>query len=377
MVSIGPLLLPQEELSLEYRAAAIEHDDGRSAGHTKPALSRQHRLGRPVPQRILVLRALQLGDLLCAVPAFRALRAALPGAEITLLGLPWARAFVERFDGYLDRFLAFPGYPGLPEQPVDPAAIPDFLASVQRSRFDLVIQMHGSGHVVNSLAVLLGARVTAGYHVPRGYCPDPDRFLSYPSELHEIHRHLRLMEFLGVRGQGDELEFPVRPSDARALASVRETGPLGRGTYVCIHPGARAAERRWPAERFAELGDRLAAQGLVVVLTGSEQERDVASSVARSMKSRAVNLAGRTELGALAALLADARLIICNDTGVSHLAAALRVPSVVIFTASEVRRWAPLDRRLHRVVSGSPGRGIERAWSEATRLLAAGTAHVA
>ena len=99
------------------------------------------------PRRVLVLRALQLGDLLCAVPALRALRAALPQAEIVLAGLPWARALVERYPDYLNGFREFPGYPGLPECPPRLDRVPGFLAEIQRERFDLAVQLHGSGTV--------------------------------------------------------------------------------------------------------------------------------------------------------------------------------------------------------------------------------------
>jgi len=308
-----------------------------------------HRLGDPLPRRIAIVRVLPgLGDFLCAVPALRALRAALPKARITLIGLPSARACLPRFAQYLDDFLEFPGYPGIPEHPLDVRRLPAFLTSAHARKFDLAIQMHGNGVSTNPFTVLLGARRTAGFYEPGQYCPDPERFLPYPAPEPEVWRHLRLLEFLGVPLCGADLEFPVLEADRQTVAA----GP-GRelpGEYVCIHPGASDPTRRWPPERFAVVADALAARGLGVVLTGSESEAGLTGAVARAMRRHALDLAGQTDLGALGALLSGARLLICNDTGVSHLAAALRTPSVVIFTNSESERWAPLDCRRHRAV---------------------------
>jgi ADP-heptose:LPS heptosyltransferase len=322
----------------------------------------------PAIRKLAILRALQLGDLLCAVPAFRALRAALPEAEITLIGLPWARELVRRFDGYLDAFLEFPGYPGLPERAPDLDGIPAFLETAQRARFDLVLQLHGSGRITNSVLSGLGAGAEAGFFPAGETCPDQRAFVAYPEDEHEIRRLLRLLDHLGVPSVGEELEFPVRRADREELAEIAEATSLVPGEYVCIHPGGRSA-RRWPARRFAEVGDALGGRGLGTVLTGSADEADVAAEVAAVMRAPSVNLAGRTTLGALGALLASARLLVSGDTGVSHLAAALRVPSVVVFTSSDRTRWAPLDRELHRGADGRAERAVPQVVARADELL--------
>lgn len=135
------------------------------------------------------------------------------------------------------------------------------------------------------------------------------------------------------------------------FSALEEVDKLQPGGYVCLHPGASTFERCWSPERFAAVGAGLATRGLQVVLTGSTRERELTQAVGNMMKAGALNLAGRTGLGALAALLNQSRLLVCNDTGVSHLAAALQIPSVVIFIQSDPERWAPLDRECHRVVA--------------------------
>jgi ADP-heptose:LPS heptosyltransferase len=299
-------------------------------------------------ERIALLRALPgLGDMLCLVPALRALRIARPGAQITLIGLPVMGWFAARFAVYVDDLIPFPGWPGLVEQPAEPRRTAAFLAAMQDIGFDLALQMHGSGEITNPLVMLLGARRAAGFYEPGAYCPDPDTFIPVPVHTPEPLHHLRLLEQIGIPPQGAELEFPISTAEREEAREMMAMHDLRPGDYVCIHPGSSTPARRWPLARFAAVADALAERGYRVVLTGSASESTVTRAVADAMRAPVVDLTGQTSLGGLAALMEAARLQIANDTGVSHLAAAVRLPSVVI-SFSDPARWAPMDRRLHR-----------------------------
>ena len=301
--------------------------------------------------RIAVFRALQLGDMLCAVPALRALRAGEPKACITLIGLPWAADFAHRFSRYIDDFMPFPGAPGLPEQAADAARLKAFYDAAGRRRFDLSIQMHGSGQVSNALAAALGARRTVGFVEERAGCKD---WLPWPRQLPEIERCIALMGHLGYGSRGKELEFPLDEADRMAWRTICDKHGLRIGGYVCVHPGARMPSRRWPVERFAAAAGQLGERGWPIVLTGTPAEAPLAQAFGRRIDAPFIDLCGGTTLGALAMLIARSRLLLCNDTGVSHIAAAVRTPSLVVACGSDVARWAPLERDLHVVLADYP-----------------------
>jgi ADP-heptose:LPS heptosyltransferase len=308
--------------------------------------------------RIAILRVLPLGDLLCAVPALRSFRRAWPDAEVTLVGRPDSREFVERFGMYLDGLLELPAYPGL-DPAADIAAVPEFLRDAQSRRFDLVVQLHDDGAVTNPLAALLGGSRMAGFYVDGSWRPDPEGFVPWPDRGPEPMRLLLLPDRIGLPVDGAALELPLTDED-------RAGRP--QGEYACLAPGGRAAARRWSADGFAAVGDALAGRGLEIVLTGSEEDAPVTGAVAAAMKARATDLAGRTTLGGFGAVVEGARLVVTNDSGASHVAAAVRTPSVVVFTASDPRRWAPLDGALHRSVT-APVIRPEHVLAEIERLL--------
>lgn len=308
-------------------------------------------LQRLDPQSVVVFRALHLGDMLCAVPALRALRSSLPRAHIALVGLPWAQQFADRFPGYIDEFIPFPGHPLLPEQPVDHAALADFYAGLCARQFALAIQLHGNGDVSNDIVSGFGAGAMAGFCHAEALTRERTVLLPYPETGAEPERLLSLMEQLGADVAGAHLEFPLTHSDEDELAASGIGKDLVPGEYFCIHPGARKRDKCWPAALFAEVGDRIAAEfGLRPVLTGSGAETDLTAQVASRMHHKPIDAASPISIGAMAVLLRGARLLLCNDTGVSHIAAGLKLKSVVIFSKADIARWAPLDRLTHRCI---------------------------
>lgn len=318
--------------------------------------------------KIAIFRALKLGDLLCSVPALRSLRIAFPEAEITLIGLPWAKDFVLRFNHLVDKFVEFPGYPGLPERSGNLRGIVKFVTKMQEEDFDLVIQMHGNGTVTNSLIRALRSKLEAGYWKGEN-CPNPQTFMQYVDNQHEVKRHLMLMKFLGIEQQGTNLEFPFKPGEKRKFQENINKWELETGNYVVIHPGAYSKRKRWPVQKFAKVADYLAGLAYKIVLTGVEEEKEIVSSVIKEMFYPAVNLAGKTDLGQMGLLLKNALVLISNDTGISHLAAAVKTPSVIISHLKNPDTWVPLNHSLHRVLQVKETDDINQVFAELDLLL--------
>lgn len=292
--------------------------------------------------RIAVFQALQLGDLLCATPAWRAIRQHYPQAEITLIGSKWAGEMAQRLPS-IDHFIPFPGYPGIAESPAFPPVPPPCWPP-----FDLVIQMHGAGNVSNGFVASLGARHSLGHAGP-----GDDRLTHarpWQEQEREPLRWLHLLEVIQVPAAGRHLDFPLAPEEWR-----RATGLIGgedARPIVGVHVGASAPERRWPPEAFASVIDAIAAQlDCRFVLTGGVAERGVTARAAAAARTPVVDLAGMTTVGEFGAVIARLDLLLTNDTGASHVAAAMRTPSVVLFGPADPRRWAPLDSSRHHVIN--------------------------
>lgn len=211
---------------------------------SKARTSKAHAAPDQAVRRIAVFRALQLGDMLCSVPVLRALRRAYPHAKITLIGLPSSAAFARRFASYVDDWIDFPGAAELPEQPPRAGELPVFFARARARRFDLALQLHGSGERTNGIVRLLGAKRTCGFRPETGDDNGCDDFVRWPDEGSEIDRLLRLVDHLGIQRQGRGLEFPIDAAERSAWQRLAQRHALDPARLVVVHPGARFPSRR-------------------------------------------------------------------------------------------------------------------------------------
>lgn len=304
------------------------------------------RLPEP-PRRVVIVRAKRIGDFLCATPAIRALRGALPHAEITLVAMPFVEDLAAR-SPHLDRFVAFPGFPGMAEQFFDARKAAALFARMQAEHFDLAIQMHGSGVFSNPFTLMLGARFTAGF-VREGDGPGRlDAAFPIPEGMHEVRRLLALTTFLGAPARGEAMEMPLWPEDhAAGEALLAGADP----PLIGLHPGAREDVKRWTLDGFAVVGRQLRRQcGGTVVLTGGPDERASAVALARSIGPSCRSLVGETTMGSLGAVIARLDVLVTNDSGPAHVAYALGTPTVCLFGSTDPAMWGPLDAERHRVL---------------------------
>lgn len=296
-------------------------------------------------RKVAVLRANALGDMVVALPALAALRRTYPRAEIVLLGRPWHRDLWAGRPGPVDRVEVVPPHEGLIPGEVDAAATLGFVNRMRAERFDVAIQLHGGGGTSNPLVASLGARLTAGARAPGA--PPLDRTIPYWYHHAEVLRHLEVVGLVGARTDRVAPALCVTVRD-RAEAEAALSG-LGR-PLVVLHPGATDPRRRWPAERFAEVGAALAAEGAALAVIGDAGEAALGAEVAGGARGKGVvrDLTGRLGLGGLVGVLSAADLVIANDSGPRHVAEAVGTATVGVYWCGNLVNAGPMTRARHR-----------------------------
>lgn len=279
--------------------------------------------------RLLVLRALGLGDLLAGVPALRALRRGFPGHEL-VLAAPAALAPAARATGAVDRVL--------------PAAAPG--RAVPRTLHwtgpppDIAVDLHGNGPPSHRLLQALRPLRLLAFAHPR--TPEIEGPPWYEDE-HERDRWCRLLRSYGIDADPADLLLP-RPHTASPAPGA-----------VVLHPGAGAPARCWPVERYATVAGALRERGLRVVVTGGADEDDLVARLAKEARLPDTDVfAGGLPFDRLSALVAGARAVVSGDTGIAHLAVAHATPTVTLFGPVPPARWGPPAHPRHLALWHGP-----------------------
>lgn len=298
-------------------------------------------------RKIAVLRANGIGDFVFALPALEALRRAYPRAEIVLLGLGWHAAFLQGRPGPVDRVVVIPPLEGLaPAGEVeDPQQAARFFDAMRLERFDLALQMHGGGRYSNRLVGGLGARLTAGTRTPDA--PPLDRWIPYQYFHLEVLRYLEIAALVGAGPVTLEPCLQLLPADLEEAAAVLP--PDGR-PLAALHAGAGGGRRRWPPEKFAAVAGGLARAGARVVVVGSERDREAVQELVGCMRTPFENLCGRLSLGGLAGLFSRCRVVVSNDSGPLHLAAAVGAATVGVYWCVNLITGGPVTTARHRAL---------------------------
>jgi ADP-heptose:LPS heptosyltransferase len=247
-----------------------------------------------------------------------------------------------------------PAAPGVRDGESDPAEVEAFLLRMRERRFDLAVQAHGGGRNSNPFVLALGARHTVGTRTPDA--PALERTVPYRYYQHEVARWLEVAGLAGAPAVRLEPALEAIDEERAAAAALL---PATRQRVV-LHPSATDPRRRWPADRFGAVATSLAQQGIGVAVVGDPDETALADEVVAAARAglpadaadHVVSLAGRLTLPQLAGVLAVADVVLANDSGPRHIAAALGTATVGIFWFGNAVNAAPQSRGRHRVLLG-------------------------
>lgn len=310
-------------------------------------------------RRVLCVRLDTLGDVLMTTPAIRALKDSLPGSEITLLTSPPGAepaCFIPEIDA-VEVYEA----PWMKASPVQPDSRYDraFIDSL-RGRFDaaVIFTVYSQNPLPAAMACYL-----ADIPLRLAHCREnPYKLLTHwvkesePEQQvrHEVRRQLDLVGSIGCKTPDERLSFKVPEADrARALDRLQSAGVDLSRPWIVVHPGVTAPSRQYAPEGFAEAARRLVNEdGLQIVFTGSESERALVQQIQGWMQAPSVSLAGTLSLGVLGGVLEQAPLLLANNTGPVHVAAAVGTPVVDLYALTNPQHtpWGVPNRVLNHDV---------------------------
>ncbi len=285
-------------------------------------------------QRILVRSTNWVGDAVMTTPAMRVVREHFPKAEIVVLANPLVAQLFEAHP-WCDRVLVYDKkgrHKGL-------GGLLRFAAELRRERFDLALLFQNAIEAA-VLAVLGGVPRRAGYRTDGRALLLTHGVAVGEKErrLHHTDYYLQMLERLGIRGENRGLLLESTPEELSRAQQL-----LGGGRWIAINPGAAyGSAKRWIPGRFAEVADRLADKyGARIVLTGGPGEVEIGRDIEAATSCSPLNLIGKTSIREMMAVLASCQLMVTNDSGPMHVAAAYGVPLVAVFGPTDHTTTSP------------------------------------
>ena len=296
--------------------------------------------------RVLVVRLRSIGDTVLATPSLFALRRHLPAARIDVLLEDWVAPLLEGSPDVDNVITLRRGSTG---------ARLALARALRAARYDVVYNLHG-GSTATLLTRASGARHRVGYASYR-YGGLHNHAAPSPSELwgrektHSAEQQLALLGWTGVpvTDRPAARLFVTAEADDAVARRLRAAGIGDARPFALLHPAAAFDTKRWAAENFARVAEHLAAHGVSVVAVAAPGEIEVVRALAQECRARVVSFTD-LRLPELTALAALARLFVGNDSGVAHMAAAVRTPTVVVFGSSNVAHWRPWSSAPSEVV---------------------------
>lgn len=297
-------------------------------------------------KNILIVRMDRIGDVVLSTPAIKSIRDAYPDSYIAVLVRPYARDVVDG-NPYINEVITY----DKSGREKSLAGKVRFIAHLKRKKFDLAIILHpkNSSHIVAFLAGIpnrLGYDKKAGIFLTKKV-PHTKQY----GLKHEIDYTLDILRYIGIEPADRSLHVPIKSSsEARVGEMLADGGASRDDKIITIHPAASCMSRRWPLERFAKVADILAGKyGARIVIISGPGDKVMGDKVAQLMKSRAINLSGRTTISDLASILKRSKLLISNDSGPVHISCAVGTPVVSIFgrknNGISPKRWGPSGKK--------------------------------
>jgi len=298
-------------------------------------------------RNILIIKPSSLGDLVLALPALTALRNTFPQARISWLVRPEFAPLL-RHHPHLHEVILF-HRKLLGKAWFHPRAFAELLNLVRllrHRRFDVVFDLQGLFRSA-ALARATGAAEIFGTADAREFAPAFYTHVIAPDNrcTHLVDYYMKVVRAAGAEAEEAQFVLPTTPEAERAVTALLNDCGIANNDYAVLIPGSRRPEKCWPIERFAQVAERIYEQlKLNIVAIGSAAEKPLLDELRRLSAVDIVNLAGRTTLEQLVALLKNAVVVVTNDTGPGHIAAALGKPMVMIFGRVNPGRLAPYRR---------------------------------